>query len=1221
MRPIMLDLHGFASFRDEARVDFADAEFFALVGPTGSGKSTVIDAMTFALYGSVPRWGRKGMVSLALAPTVARGTVKLVFEVDRQRYVVARELRRVGGTVHQRSASLERLDDPGGLAMPGDKTFPLAKDLDGVNEAVEKLLGLKYEDFVQCVVLPQGQFAAFLHAKPSERQDILLRLLGAAHYRLMMMKANQRASVASQRSSTYGEELLGYADATAEAEQRARAAETALVTLGERVRAALPLIGARQGELKAADERLGRLRGEAAALASLRVPDGTGKLDADLAASRADLEARKAAERSAEEADAAARASLTGGPQRAPLELARAHRAEHARHHAAIPGLAADVARLGTRASDAAAAVDRGAAALDGARVKRDEASRAAENAAERVSALAAEHARLAAVSVPGGVAELDQRRTAAANAVTVAAAALEEAEQADATARAARAAAAPEAPLAQAARDLGDLRTLLADGARVSGVALQAVAAREAADGSLAAAEEERRKRQHELEETRRTDFVAALRPHLVSGQPCPVCEQVVETLPAPPPPREADAQARLARADRAVTAAQSAARKAAAAAAKADADLTAGLKRRTAIAVGLTDLLSGPMAAFPLPATRAAVTQAVKGSRLSTNVGPQGASGLSPGTRPVTSKGTDGNGADGAAVARGTLAAVTDMAGQGTAASVGGQAESAPGYGSTTGPGRPSEPGGNDDLLARALTEVSALVQARRTAELEAERAAAMAQQARARHRAAQAQADKAEAELSDTRAALLAARDPLVGLGAPQVDDARPAAGWAALARWAREQAQVRAEALNQARATASAAALRLKALTTEFGDAEQALARLRAAAKAASEDDQHARAGLSQVTARVTELSELLANAPSDEQITDRLTRLDQLEAAAIAAGNSLRAARDERSRGEGALKTLERAEAGARGQLSAGRDRVVALGAPALDGRGLLDGWTHLVTWASGQVKVREQEAEAAAQAADTARAGITELTGRLSADLEGVGIDLAPETVAASAAAAVTGALEGAKAATRRVAERRAQAAELAGKQRTAQEEQQVAHLLGNLLQARQFPQWLVSEALDELVAAASETLAILSGGQFDLTHDKGDLFVIDHTDADARRSVRTLSGGETFQASLALALALSSQISALAAAGAARLDSIFLDEGFGTLDAETLEVVATTLEALAQGDRMVGVVTHVAELAERVPVRFRVARTARTSTVTREGLPAPALAAETEEP
>src|SRR6516165_1651560 len=139
MRPIALDMNGFASFRSPARVDFADADFFALVGPTGSGKSTVIDAMTFALYGSVPRWGRKGMVSLALAPTTARGTVKLVFEADGVRYVAARELRRIGGQVSQRAATLELIHDPDGLAEPGDKTIPMAKDLAGVNDAIERL--------------------------------------------------------------------------------------------------------------------------------------------------------------------------------------------------------------------------------------------------------------------------------------------------------------------------------------------------------------------------------------------------------------------------------------------------------------------------------------------------------------------------------------------------------------------------------------------------------------------------------------------------------------------------------------------------------------------------------------------------------------------------------------------------------------------------------------------------------------------------------------------------------------------------------------------------------------------------------------------------------------------------------------------------------------------------------------------------------------------------
>ena len=217
------------------------------------------------------------------------------------------------------------------------------------------------------------------------------------------------------------------------------------------------------------------------------------------------------------------------------------------------------------------------------------------------------------------------------------------------------------------------------------------------------------------------------------------------------------------------------------------------------------------------------------------------------------------------------------------------------------------------------------------------------------------------------------------------------------------------------------------------------------------------------------------------------------------------------------------------------------------------------------------------------------------------------GIELAPEAVGSGASSAVAGALERARAATARIAERRAQAANLTAMRDAAQDEQQVARLLGDLLRSDRFPRWLVTAAVDVLVADASANLAGLSGGQFDLTYDDGEFYVIDHTDADSRRSVRTLSGGETFQASLALALALSSQMSALAAAGAARLDSIFLDEGFGTLDPETLEVVATTLETLAQGKRMVGVITHVTALAERVPVRFMVSRDARTSSVTRE--------------
>jgi exonuclease SbcC len=137
------------------------------------------------------------------------------------------------------------------------------------------------------------------------------------------------------------------------------------------------------------------------------------------------------------------------------------------------------------------------------------------------------------------------------------------------------------------------------------------------------------------------------------------------------------------------------------------------------------------------------------------------------------------------------------------------------------------------------------------------------------------------------------------------------------------------------------------------------------------------------------------------------------------------------------------------------------------------------------------------------------------------------------------------------------------------------------------------------------IVADASDLLLDMSSGQFELRMHSKDIEVIDHNDADSTRPVRTLSGGETFQASLALALALSRQVASLAASGAAKLESIFLDEGFGTLDETSLDVVAATLENLA-GERMVGVITHVPALADRIPVRFQVTRTGARSQIER---------------
>ena len=170
--------------------------------------------------------------------------------------------------------------------------------------------------------------------------------------------------------------------------------------------------------------------------------------------------------------------------------------------------------------------------------------------------------------------------------------------------------------------------------------------------------------------------------------------------------------------------------------------------------------------------------------------------------------------------------------------------------------------------------------------------------------------------------------------------------------------------------------------------------------------------------------------------------------------------------------------------------------------------------------------------------------------------------------------------------AQRRAAERAGMEARIAG------ERVQVA-VLGDLaleLRADRFGEYIVQETLDVLAAGASEELMRISGDRYSLVPIEGDFHVVDHANADERRSVKTLSGGETFLASLALALALSRHVGELATEGlGAKLEAVFIDEGFGTLDPETLEEVIDALERLREEDLVVGVVGHVPALAERV--------------------------------
>jgi exonuclease SbcC len=169
---------------------------------------------------------------------------------------------------------------------------------------------------------------------------------------------------------------------------------------------------------------------------------------------------------------------------------------------------------------------------------------------------------------------------------------------------------------------------------------------------------------------------------------------------------------------------------------------------------------------------------------------------------------------------------------------------------------------------------------------------------------------------------------------------------------------------------------------------------------------------------------------------------------------------------------------------------------------------------------------------------------------------------------------------------------------------------------LADLLKANEIVAWIQEEALARLAAEGSRHLWHLSQGRYELrlgtgevtrgTRAEQDYYVVDHWNGDSVRSVRTLSGGETFLASLGLALALAESLMELSAGGRAAeaLESLFLDEGFGTLDSGTLDLVVGALDTLQGGQRLVGIVTHVRELAERLPARLEVRRSGGVSTV-----------------
>ncbi|MFN5864973.1 MAG: SbcC/MukB-like Walker B domain-containing protein, partial [Pseudanabaena sp.] len=168
--------------------------------------------------------------------------------------------------------------------------------------------------------------------------------------------------------------------------------------------------------------------------------------------------------------------------------------------------------------------------------------------------------------------------------------------------------------------------------------------------------------------------------------------------------------------------------------------------------------------------------------------------------------------------------------------------------------------------------------------------------------------------------------------------------------------------------------------------------------------------------------------------------------------------------------------------------------------------------------------------------------------------------------------------------------QKRQESQELEARKLTLQAQEQTYHTLAQDLQSNRFQEYILDSLQQELVNRASVLLQQLSEDRYILQIENGDYWVADNWNGGEKRRVRTLSGGETFAASLSMALALSEKLSM-----GIELGSLFLDEGFGTLDSETLESVTQILESLRQQDRLIGVITHIQSLAERLPTQFHV--------------------------
>ncbi|MBW4080144.1 AAA family ATPase [Paenibacillus sp. S150] len=1141
MKPILLKVAGLQSYREQQEIDFAsltETGLFGIFGPTGSGKSSLLDAITLAMYGKVERAanGTQGIMNHSEDQLGVAFTFELTSSAGSRRYRVERKFKRTGD--QSVSNTISRFIE---VAADGDHV--MADKLADVTRCVEEHIGLKMDDFTRAVVLPQGKFAEFLSLRGADRRQMLQRLFHLEQYgdglalKLSRRVKENEAALRALEAEQQGLGSAGKADVEAAAgrlQEAVRHAADCRMRLDEAVQRAERY--ARIRELQ--DERARREGQRQALLAQeadiLLLEQKLGKADE----AEKLLPALKAW-RSAEEAwkNRLARAEgqevQAAAAERKAAELAAAEAAAQAALAAEEPALrqGADTyrraleleAELGGLRRERAAVLERRDEASRGLGARREAMARERELLAKGQKRQHELQQSLQPLAVRSQERQSLQEAMQRLQGLRSASSQRETAERE----RAERAAvlAAAEARLAAAEERRQSLAAQRGAGIAAAALHLEKLRAGEAAAGAAA-----------EQLELHGSTLAAALKGQelhrlsltlageLQDGQPCPVCGS-----PHHPAPALAEDSGEREELERQLEQSRTMGRRA----------LEARHRFRSLLEqdAAWLEQLYGAGAAELMKAPAAAALEQT---------------------------GTADN-----------LAAGSPSLPEATAPGAGSQVLSAASASGT--------PVLNEQALSRLEDDISALKarsgELRRTA---AEWQHSLQEQQQLCHKeAAAAEAEAAwlqgiAARAADLTRQLGELREEWTRLFPELAPDDAEQAYRGMLAK--DEQAEEIRGRLEISVRFLDEKGISVQALQEEIAALDKELAQWNAQleGKEALEREKEQR------------LLQWTGGRPAAALLAECEKRLQVLQAglegsrqACRTAGEQAQHAVKEAAISRQAAESAREHFAAAASQWEDGLQSSPFASAQEAEGAALTP---EERTGAASRVRLhREGLAEAALQL----RSIEEKLGGAvLSAEdwqesQEALRSCREEDELALQVRARAERDLED-------LQQRHIRWMELEGKRAGHAALQDQLSKLQTVLRGNAFVEYIAEEQLMQVCQAASQRLRFLSKQRYALEVDSGGGFVIrDDGNGGVRRPVSTLSGGETFLTSLSLALALSAQIQLR---GQYPLQFFFLDEGFGTLDPDLLDTVITSLERLHNDQLSVGIISHVPELRARLP-------------------------------